>query len=194
VAELQLLGSLPRAELHERVRARMAEFGGALRILAADLLGAEATIDWIAVDAQGQVAVILLGTAGRELELIATGVAQRAWVGARLKDWLQLAPNLGLRPEAKVRLLLLGTAFDAIACQAAAALGDAVELWTYRGVRNGAGVDVLLERAAGSLAPTSSPGPRSRSRGAGTTSPFRSELSDAQLGLSAAERAEFEGA
>lgn len=194
MAELELLGSLPRAELHERVRARMAEFGGALRIIAEDLLGAGATIDWIAVDAQGRVALVLLGQAGRELELIATGVAQRAWVSARLKDWLQLAPNLGLRPEAKVRLLLIGTAFDSIACQAAAALGDAVELWTYRGVRNGAGVDVLLERASGSLPSPSSSGPRSRSPAPATTSTFRSELSDAQLGLSTAERAEFEGA
>jgi hypothetical protein len=190
VAELQLLGSLPRAELHERVRARMAEFGGALRVIAEDLLGADTTIDWIAVDVEGQVAVVLLGQAGRELELIATGVAQRAWVSARLKDWLQLAPNLGLKPEAKVRLLLIGAAFDGTARQAAAALGETVELWTYRCVRNGAGADVLLERASG---PASS-GPRSRSPGAPPTSAFRSNLSDPQLGLSAAERAEFEGA
>ncbi|HME72337.1 MAG TPA: hypothetical protein VKM54_21090 [Myxococcota bacterium] len=193
MAELQLLGSLPQAELHERVRARMAEFGGALRVIAEDLLGADTTIDWIAVDGQGQVAVVLLGQAGRELELIATGVAQRAWVSARLKDWLQLAPNLGLRPEAKVRLLLIGTAFDGTARQAAAALGEALELWTYRCVRNGAGVDVLLERVSGGPAPHSS-GFRSHSPAPPTTSAFRSDLSDAQLGLSPAERAEFEGA
>ena len=99
MAELQLLGSLPRAELRERVRSRMAEFGGALRVIAEDLLGADATIDWIAVDAEGQVVVVLLGHAGRELELIATGVAQRAWVRSRLKDWLMLAPNLGCGPR-----------------------------------------------------------------------------------------------
>lgn len=189
MAELQLVGSLPRAELHERVRARMAEFGGALRVIAEDLLGADTTIDWIAVDVQGQVAVVLLGQAGRELELIATGLAQRAWVSARLKDWLQLAPNLGLQPEAKVRLLLIGTAFDGTARQAAEALGEAVELWTHRCVRNGAGVDVLLERATG---PASS-GPRSRLPASPPISAFRSNLSDPQLGLSAAERAEFEG-
>jgi hypothetical protein len=167
----------------------MAEFGGALRVIAEDLLGADTTIDWIAVDAQGQVAVVLLGQAGRELELIATGVAQRAWVSARLKDWLQLAPNLGLRPEAKVRLLLIGTMFDGTARQAAAALGEAVELWTQRCVRNGAGVDVLLERAT---YPASS-APLSRSPASPPTSSFRSDLSNAKLGLSAAERAEFEG-
>ncbi|HBZ72216.1 MAG TPA: hypothetical protein DEP35_21780 [Deltaproteobacteria bacterium] len=191
MAELQLLGSLPRAELHERVRGRMAELGGALRIIGEDLLGADAPIDWVAVDAQGQVAVILLGKAGTELELIATGLAQRAWVSARLKDWLQLAPNLGLRAEAKVRLLLIGTAFDGIARQAASALGDTVELWTYRCIRNGAGVDVLLERVCGGKAPNPD-GRRSRPPLPATTSAFRSELSDAQLGLGAAERAEFE--
>jgi hypothetical protein len=193
VAELQLVASLPRAELQERVRARMAEFGGALRVIAENLLGADAPIDWIAVDARGEVAVVLLGQAGRELELIATGVAQRAWVSARLKDWLQLAPTLGLRPEAKVRLLLLGTRFDGTARQAAAALSDeGIELWTYRCVRNGAAGDVLLERVAGSGHPDPQ-GARSRSPAPPPTSPFRSALSDAQLGLSAAERAEFEG-
>ena len=169
----------------------MVELGGALRIIAENLLGADAPIDWVAVDAEGQAAVILLGKAGRELELIATGLAQRAWVSARLKDWLQLAPNLGLRPEAKVRLLLIGTAFDGIARQAASALGDTVELWTYRCIRNGAGVDVLLERVCGGEAP-STHGLRTRSPVPATTSAFRSELSDAQLGLGAAERAEFE--
>ena len=193
MAELQLLGSLPRAELRERVRSRMAEFGGALRVIAEDLLGADATIDWIAVDAEGQVVVVLLGHAGRELELIATGVAQRAWVRARLKDWLMLAPNLGLRPEAKVRLLLLGTAFEGTARHAAAALGDDLELWSYRCVRNSAGVDVLLERVLGGPAPQPPSRPGSPSRPARAGASFRSALSDDKLGLSAAERAELEG-
>ena len=193
MAELQLLGSLPRAELRERVRARIAEFGGALRIIAEDLLGADAAIDWIAVDDEGQVVVVLLGHAGRELELIATGVAQRAWVRSRLKDWLMLAPNLGLRPQAKVRLLLIGTAFEGTARHAAAALGDGLELWSYRGVRNSAGVDVLLERVWGGPAPQPSIPPGSASRPARASSSFRSALSDDKLGLSAAERAELEG-
>jgi hypothetical protein len=171
----------------------MAEFGGALRVIAEELLGADATIDWVAVDAQGQVVVVLLGHAGRELELIAAGVAQRAWVRARLRDWLKLAPNLGLEPEAKVRLLLIGAAFEGTARHAAAALGDGVELWSYRCVGNASGVDVLLERVWGDPAPHPSPCPGSRSTNAGTSSPFRSELSDAKLGLSAAERAELEG-
>jgi len=189
VAEFQLGGALSGAELRERVRARMAEFGGALRVLAENLLGADAAIDWVAVDAQGQVALVLLGLPGQELELIATGIAQRAWVGARLKDWLQLAPNLGLRPEAKVRLLLLGAAFDGTARQAASALGDAVELWTYRCLRDGgAGVDIFLERI-----PPGAHRSSLRSQAPPAASTFRSDLSDAKLGLSPAERAEFEG-
>jgi hypothetical protein len=168
----------------------MAEFGGALRVIAEDLLGADSRIDWIAVDALGQVTLVLLGQAGRELELIATGVAQRAWVSARLKDWLQLAPNLGLSPEAKVRLLLVGATFDGTARQAASALGEAVELWAHRCVRNGAGVDVLLERVSGGAAPAS---PRRRPPPPPATHAFRTELSDLELGLTPAERAEFEG-
>jgi len=166
----------------------MAEFGGALRVIAEELLGADATIDWVAVDAEGRAVLVLLGHPGRELELIAAGVAQRAWVSARLKDWLKLAPNLGLRPEAEVRLVLIGTAFDGTARQAAAALGETVELWGYRCVRNGTGVDVLLERVPGGSAASGG----LASRPPPPASSFRSELSDAKLGLSPAERTELE--
>jgi hypothetical protein len=78
--------------------------------------------------------------------------------------------------------------FSAETRAAARSLGEsAPRLIVYRCVRNGAGVETLLEPAAETSetpAPLPSPAPES--------APFRTGLSDADLGLSPAERSEFE--
>ena len=183
MAELLLVASLPRDELHERVRARMAEFGGALRVIAEDLLGADSTIDWVAVDAQGQLAVILLGQAGRELELIARGVAQRAWVGARIKDWLQLAPNLGIRPGGA------GSGSSSSGQRSTAPPARRLQRWASRS-NSGPTAGCAMGRASTSSWSGSSSAPRTCVRASLSfprpgRSAFRSELSDAELGLTA---------
>jgi hypothetical protein len=112
---------------------------------------------------------------------VTRGLAQKAWVEPRLRDWLQLAPHLGVRPEMGVRLLLLCPGFRAESRAAASALApDAPELILYRCLRNGASVDALLEPLDNAPA---APAP---------AAPFRTGLTDADLGISPEERREFE--
>ena len=184
MSDLSLTNPPPRAELLRHLRARIHDAAPELRVVAQELLGAGAPIDFVAVDPAGRVTLLLVGGAGEDLELVARGLAQRAWVVPRVRDWLQFAPELGARPEAGVRLILLCPDFSPESRGAAGALGDAAPaLWSYRCVRNGAGVDALIDPLE---APAPSPGPPSDGPS------FRTGLSDADLGLSAAERSEFE--
>lgn len=185
--DLSITRPPPRAELLRHLRARIRDAAPELRVVAQEILGAGAPIDFVAVDPAGRVTLLLVGEAGEDLELVARGLAQHAWVTPRVRDWLQLAPELGVRPEAGVGLVLLCPDFSSETRGAAGALGDAAPaLWSYRCVRNGAGVDALVEPldapAASTGAPPDAPlGPT-----------FRTGLSDSDLGLSAAERSEFE--
>ena len=139
--------------------------------------------------------LILVGNRDDDLELVARGLAQRAWVQARLGDWKQLAPNLGVEPEAEVRVVLLCPAFGAEASAALRALGSQVmTAVTYRCVQNGVGFEVLLEHPfamdpepAGQALDPERPAPRSNDPPA-----FRTGLSDVDLGLTAEEQREFE--
>lgn len=185
--ELALTRPPPRAELLKQLRLRIHDTAPELRVVAQDLLGAGAPIDFVAVDPAGRVTLLLVGGAGEDLGLVTRGLAQHAWVAPRVRDWLQLAPELGARPEAGVRVILLCPEFSPESRGAADGLGDAApELWTYLCVRNGAGFDTLV------VAPDSG----KRSQGAATQAPsdpaFRTGLSDADLGLSPEERREFE--
>jgi hypothetical protein len=149
--------------------------------VAEGLLGADSPIDFVGIDAEGRAVIVLVGDAGGDLELVTRGLAQKAWVEPRLRDWLQLAPHLGVRPEAGVRLLLLCPGFRAESRAAVSALGpDAPELILYRCVRNGASVDALVEPLEN--APTAP----------AAAAPFRTGLTDADLGISPEERREFE--
>jgi hypothetical protein len=151
-----------------------------VRLVAEGLLGAESPIDFLGIDAEGRAVIILVGDPGGDLELVTRGLAQKAWVEPRLRDWVQLAPHLGLRPEIGARLLLLCPGFRAESRAAASALGpDAPEMILYRCVRNGAGVDALVE-------------PLDHSPAAPPAAPFRTGLTDADLGISPEERREFE--
>lgn len=188
MADLALTAPPPREDLLRQLRPRLAQVAPGLRIIAEGLLGADASIDFVGVEPDGRVVLVLVGGADQDLELVARALAQRAWVERRLRDWLQLAPELGLRPEAGVRLLLLSPDFRPEAESAARALGpDAPTLAVYRCVRNGAGVDALLE-------PLRAPAPHAaatRARPAGLQ-PFRTGLTDADLGLTPEEHLEFE--
>ena len=92
-----------RKELLRQLRPRIHAAAPELRLIARDLLGAGAPIDFVAVDPSGGVTLLLVGEAGEDLELVARGLAQHAWVTPRVRDWLQLAPELGARPEAGAR-------------------------------------------------------------------------------------------
>jgi hypothetical protein len=177
----------PRADLLRLLRGRLHELVPGLRILAEGLLGADARIDFVGVETSGRVVLVMVGGEADDLALVARALAQRAWVEARLRDWVQLAPGLGLRPEAGVRVWLLAPRFQGESLAAARAAGS-IALAVYRCVRNGGSpADVLLEAVgeAGEDAAPATPAVRAPAQ-------FRSGLDEADLGLTAEERREFE--
>jgi hypothetical protein len=207
MAELSLAPAPERGQLLGQLGARLGDLDPSLRVVARDLLAAETSIDFVAVDSGGRVVLVLVGEPRGDLALVARGLAQRAWVEPRLGDWLQLAPNLGIRPEAGVRVVLLSADYGPDSRAAAGAAGaTALELATYRCVRNGAWAGALVEwlgtQPEATLRPTALPipspsPPRSEPAASpGAASPpsavFRTGLSEEDLGLSTTERADFE--
>jgi hypothetical protein len=192
--DLRLISPPPRADLLGQLRGRLGHAVPGLRLLAQGLTGADAPIDFVALEPSGRVVLILVGDAGHDLELVGRGLAQRAWVAARLGDWIQLAPNLGLRPDAEVRVLLLCPSFTAETRAAARAVGpDAMALAIYRCVENAAGFQVLVEHVGADETEAISTAPRRGPRAdAIPAAPFRTGLTDADLGLTPEERREFE--
>ena len=76
------------------------------------MLGIVSRIDLVTRDPDGAVTLVLVAQPGADLARLAEGIAQRAWLGARLADWNQLAPHLALAVEQGARLLLLAPRFD----------------------------------------------------------------------------------
>jgi hypothetical protein len=186
--ELSLCDPPPRPELVRLLRACAGATWPALRVIAEDVLGIESRIDWVALEPGGRACLALVGERDRDLELVGRALAQRAWLTPRLRDWLQLAPRIGLRPEAGVRALLLCPSFGSEALAAASALGpDALSLATFRCVRDAAGVSVLIEPLGTPVAASEAAPARSE-----PIEPFRTGLSDLDLGLTPEERREFE--
>jgi len=177
------------------LRARAARLWPALRVIAEDVLGADATIDWVALEPGGRAVAVLVGEDGQDLELVARALAQRAWLAARLRDWLQLAPRIGLRPEAGARAIALSPGFRPEALAAARSLGpEVLSLASYRCLRDASGVSVLLEPEGVAQAATSS-APLAATNGSGPAAapePFRTGLTDLDLVLSPEETREFE--
>lgn len=125
------------ARLRRELRPQLGRAGTPLQILAEGVLGEEdVRIDWLALEPGGRVCVAIVDAAGGDETLLARALAQRAWVQARIADWLQLAPSLGARPELRPRLLLLAPAFSRVARIAAReADADGIRLvlvrWTH---------------------------------------------------------------
>lgn len=190
---LRYVASLPRAQLRAALR-RSAAFDPPLRILAEDVLGADASIDFVGVDPDGRVVLVLIGEDGEDRELLTRALAQRAWVRPRIRDWLQLAPNLGLRPDAPVVASLLCSSFCPDTLAAAGDLG-AQTLWlsSLRCVQNGSEASLLLERLSppAPSAPSAEAGPAAHAT-LEHGSRFRSGLSADDLQLTAEEIRDFE--
>jgi hypothetical protein len=183
LAELRITSSPPPDERRRALRDALGALIPGWRPLAENVLGADARIDWVGRDGDGRCVIALVGRAGDDLALVAEGLAQRAWVAARVADWAQLAPGAGLRPDADVTAVLLAPQFRPAAIAAArAAGGAALQLAVLRFVENGSGVAPLLESIGGDPAETDRAG----------TAGFRSGLSAADLDLTPEERAEFE--
>jgi hypothetical protein len=195
--DLRLTAPPDRDQLVRQLLARLSDVLPGLRLVARDLLAAEGRIDFVAVEPNGGVVLVLVAEPGEDLEAVTRALAHRAWVEPRLADWLQLAPDLGVRPEVGVRALLLCHSLDPATVAAAQVLGEAVGLARYRCVRNGSGIEALLELDLSDLEtddePIAAPPPQAAPPEPGSEPPpFRTGLSDADLGLSVAERREFD--
>jgi hypothetical protein len=189
LGDLALAEPPRRPQLVEGIRARLSEVVPAFQLIAEGVLGADSRIDFVGVEPTGRVVLILVGDEGTDLELIGRALAQRAWVEPRIRDWIQLAPNLGVRPGAGVRAILLCPSFRHETEAAAAALGDqTLSLVRYRCLQNGGDLQFLIEPITREAAQPSTP-PRPDRSGLPA---FRTGLSHEDLGLTAEEFVEFE--
>jgi hypothetical protein len=190
--ELRPADPPPRNALVSAVATRLQRVVPGYRRVADDLLADGSRIDLFGV-ADGQAVIALVGGPGDDLILVARALAQREWLAPRLADWRKLAPNLGLRADARVRALVVCPEFGAEARAAARAIGAGIGLVTWRTLRNGSDADLLLEPIAAAPPPGAADGTTgSERREPERPSAFRSGLSESDLGLTAAERAEFE--
>lgn len=147
---------LERASLRRELRSRLGQLGVSLQLLAEDVFGEEdEPIDWLATLPDGRALVGLLALGPGDGALLARGLAQRAWVQARIPDWQQLAPGLVVRPEARPLLLLLATDFPRlirIAAREADREGIRLARYAWRPGRRGP--ELALEPAEAPAPPT----------------------------------------
>lgn len=187
--ELRAVAAPVRADLLGALRARVASVVPGFEPIAEDVLGADAPIDLVGSDPDGRAVLVLVGGEGDDLELIGRGLAQHAWFTAHVGDWLKLAPELPLRPEAGALVVLLCPAFRPESVAAARAVPVPLfALATLRFLQNGAEVEPLIE-PLGSSAPAP---PRSAAPPGAPLAPFRTGLTEDDLALSSEEHAEFE--
>ncbi len=175
------------AVLRHQLRDCLDEIEPDLTILAEGVLAEVSPIDLVARDATGRAVLILIADEGEDAALLTRALAHRAWLAPRIRDWLQLAPELGLDPHTHPRCLLVGPAFGRETVSAAADLGpEVVRLALYRLHAAGSRRPLTVER----ISPTASSGPEADP----TASPaaFRSGLRDEDLNLTSEERREFE--
>lgn len=198
--ELRLIAPPDRPALLARIRSRLGHAAPGARLVAEGIHGADATIDFVAVEPTGGVVLVLVGDPGEDLELVGRALAQRAWLERRLGDWAQLAPSLGLRADAPVRALLLCPAYRAETRLAVDAVGRQVlTAGLYRCLQDGSDLTVVIEHlgfddaeeapAAAARRPAT---PAASPTRAPAAAPFRTGLSDADLGLTPEEKREFE--
>lgn len=171
--------------LRQALRARLGRLGAPLQLVAEDVLGEDdQRIDWVAIEPGGRVCVVLLGAPGDGEALLARGLAQRAWVRARIGDWQQLAPGLAARTDLRPRLLLVAADFSPIARRAAReADAEGVRLARFRWepARDGRVLELALELlGAGSAAPDAATA--TRSTATPLASVFRSGLDEGDFG------------
>lgn len=151
MSELRLVAPPSRAALRRALRGAISRLGRPLRALAEDVCGLDGAIDLVAAEPSGRVVLVLVGEAGEDLELVGHALAQRAWLAPRLGDWLQLAPDLGIRAHETPSLLLVAPDFGDRARAAAAAVdAEGIGLARYRCVADDSGgpARVLLETVA----------------------------------------------
>lgn len=187
----------------DEVSRQLPQLNPPLRLVAEDWLAENHRIDFVTLDPDGHVVLVLQGCDGEDAALLVRALAHRAWVEARLNDWRQLAPQLGIAEQATVRSVLLCPSFLPETLAAAETLEGAVELVLVCTIRFGAVQRVVFEpltepttpRATGRPAATTAPPvAKTDPTEAGPASdptPFRSGLTEADLGLLPEDLSEF---
>lgn len=177
-----------RAELLRSLAASLERVIPGFRPVATDMLADTSRIDVFGVAEDGKAVLALIGEAGDDLLLVARALAQREWLAPRLPDWRKLAPDLGVVAGAPIQAVVLCPDFGTEASAAVRAVEPgAIQLVRWRYLRNGRDASLLLEPLA---KPAEAPEPAPRA--VETPAPFRSGLSESDLGLSDEERAEFD--
>jgi len=171
------------------LRRRLADLTPGLRPVAETVLTESGRIDVVALDEKGR-AVAAFDAQGEDLATFTRALAATAWLDRHLPDWCQIAPDLGIDPATPARALLVATSFDPDTRAAAERLrAPQVE---------------LLETEAAAEQPADAPdriarpprpgGPRRPSAAASSrrepstglpSHPFRTGLTDADLGVAA---------
>ncbi len=177
-----------RAELLRSLAVGLQRVIPGFRPVATDLLADTSRIDVFGVAGDGSAVLALIGEAGDDLLLVARALAQREWLAPRLPDWQKLAPDLGVVAGAPIQAVVLCPDFGPEASAAVRAVEPgAIQLVRWRYLRNGSDAGLLLEPLVTPLG-TPQPAPQA----VDSSAPFRSGLSESDLGLSDEERAEFE--
>lgn len=164
-----------RRALRRGLAAQLARIGTSLELVVEDALGEEdAAIDWVATAPDGRAWVVLVEPATGGARLLEQALAQCAWVRARIRDWCQLAPQLGLRADLAPRALLVARDFERTTRIAAREIGEAVVLARWTGEERAPTLEPLAP-------PPRPPGGPTAAAEAALVSVFRSGLTDADL-------------
>ena len=179
-----------RSDWLRGIAKRLPEVLPGFRVVADDWLAEHSRIDLLGV-AEGAAVVVDFAEPGRSLETLARTLAHIQWAKPRLGDWRKLAPDVGFSAGAQVRGVLVGPELEAEALAAIAALPEDAVLPVRA---HWVGGDVWLETPTGRepeprIAAVRAPQVEPAASG---PSPFRTGLTDADLGLSPAERADLE--
>lgn len=165
------------AALRRELRSRLGLLGAPLQVLAEHVLGEEdARIDWVAMEPDGRLWVVVVGAEVGDEALLARGLAQRAWIQARIGDWRQFAPDLRARADLRPRLLLIAPDFSRMVRIAAReADPEGLRLARHRWVAvSGGGASLSLEP----LDPLPAPAVETPSAPPPLASVFRSSLGE----------------
>jgi hypothetical protein len=180
-----------RAELRQQIRDQLQALEPGLRVVAENVLGLASPIDLIAVDAKGSAVAVVIAGQGEDAEQFTRALAERSWLGPRVRDWAQLAPHLGIQTDMPPRIVLAAPDFAPETEAAAASLRAGVlRLVRYYEVAGANGRTLRLEHMVPRPAPgVVQPGPQVPD--AEPLPAFRSGLSESDLGLTVDDPAEL---
>jgi len=137
------VAQLRRTEILECLEGLLGASPEPLRLIVRDIQGLGGPIDAVACDAAGTPVLIGIATPDGAGDPLGSLLAQRAWLAPRIRDWLQLNPQLPFRTDVRPRMLLLGGEWEAATLAAAAEIG--VELGRLRALETAEGTVVGLE-------------------------------------------------